>query len=268
MLRFFVIVLFGSSFLFSASSMSQDFIYKDPESGRVLTVDDLKLAEGEIQWEIPSERPVPEDAKALHQMGRSAGQSGDYSSALSYFDKASKLAPDWPYPLYDAAFTYLLMGDFENAFAHYRRVDEMAPRGFFTVKTAVDVLRKEETGELPQGIYLHFVGIEGETDPKKEYELLTALTERFPDFAPAWQKLADLEDDDRKKLAAINKGLDASPDPETKGFLLVNKAIIFANSGDQEGAIGLLGPMILDPMSPRDIEAIAKQTLAMILDSE
>ena len=48
---------------------------------------------------------------------------------------------------------------------------------------------------------------------------------------------------------------------------MVNKAIMLANTGKQDEAVTLLGALILDPSSPRDIEAIAKKTLAMILEN-
>ena len=53
------------------------------------------------------------------------------------------LAPDWPYPVYDAAFTYLLQGDSLKAEERYAEVDRMAPRGFFTAKTSLDCLRRD-----------------------------------------------------------------------------------------------------------------------------
>lgn len=248
-------------------AFADDIIFKD-KAGRVLTRSDLKGISGTIDWEIRSGNPVPQEAIKLHEMGRAAGQTGDYEAALSLFQEASDFAPGWPYPVYDAAFTYLLQQDFKKAYELYKRVDAMAPRGFFTAKVAVDVLGKELRGELPPGLYLHYVTLEWESDSKKKYQAITELTEKIPQFAPAWKEKANLESDERKRLEAIEKGLGADPDPETKGFLLINKAIVLANARKKEEAIKILGELALDPSSPLDIELIAKRTLAFILDGQ
>ena len=44
-----------------------------------------------------------------------AGGAGDYKKAITLLERASSVAPEWPYPVYDMAFTYLLMKDAENA---------------------------------------------------------------------------------------------------------------------------------------------------------
>lgn len=249
----------------ACAASSEEFIYKDP-SGKVLTKRDLKELPGAIEWEIHSDKPVPAEAKNFFEMGRTAGQKGESESALLYFEKASKLAPDWPYPIYESAFTYLLQNDFENAYASYKRVNELAPRGFFTAKTAVDILEKERAGKLPVGIYLYYLSLEWENDAEKRTKAIIALTEEVPNFAPAWKERATVEVNEKSKLSAIESGLNADPDPETKGFLLINKALLLANAGKKEDAIKILGPIALDPASPLDIEMIAKQTIAYILE--
>jgi Flp pilus assembly protein TadD len=47
------------------------------------------------------------EAQTLHENGREAAARGDYAPALALLTKAAVLAPDWPYPVYDRAFTYL-----------------------------------------------------------------------------------------------------------------------------------------------------------------
>src|SRR4051812_32228907 len=68
--------------------------------------------------------------------GRDAGGKGDYDRALGLLAQAAREAPRWPYPAY-AAFTHLLKGDMEKAEEYHAAVDKMAPRGFFTAKTAL-----------------------------------------------------------------------------------------------------------------------------------
>ena len=73
-------------------------------------------------------------------------------------------------------------------------------------------------------------------------------------------------DADAEKLAAIEKGLAAKPDGETKGILLINKALINYRLGDHEGAVRLLGELALDPASTYATEHLAKVTLARIAE--
>jgi len=59
------------------------------------------------------------EAQTLHQQARQAGARGDYAEALPLLTRAAALAPGWPYPIYDRAYTHLLMGNFEAALADY-----------------------------------------------------------------------------------------------------------------------------------------------------
>lgn len=244
-------------------SASDEVVFKD-KAGRVLKKSDLSNASGDFAWELKSGTPIDEEARKEHALGRAAGQRGDHRTAITHFAAASKIAPSWPYPIYDTAFTYLLQKDFANAYEYYRRVDHMAPRGFFTAKTAVHALRMELNRELPNGTYLTYVALEWETDKQKVKQTALAMTESAPGFAPAWKTAALLEHDLRRRLMLIEKGLKARPDGETRGFLLLNKALALAEQNRNSEAKSILGELALDPTSPRDIEALAKRTLAQL----
>lgn len=191
---------------------------------------------------------------------------GDADAAIDYLQKAANAAPDWPYPLYDEAFSYLLHEDYGRAFELYKRVDELAPRGFFTVKTAVDTLRKEEAGELPEGTYLSYVSLEWVKDPGEKEQVLDALAAQIPGFAPIWKEKALLTSDAEQCLTCLENGLASDPDATTKGFLLLNKALILSRRGKKKDAIDLLGELALDPFYPVNVEQLAKSTLSTIIE--
>ena len=243
-----------------------EVIFKNKD-GKVLTRSELKNFDGKVNWEIQSDRKIPEKAIELHNLGRAYGQKGNNELAIQHFEKAIKIAPEWPYPYYDLAYTYLLNSKYKDAYKYYKKTDELAPRGFFTTKTAVHYLGKEQRGELPEGIYLYYLSYEWSNDPQKKFEIVENLISKFPSFAPAWQKRAGFEEEPKKILAIIEKGLNANPDSETKGFLLMNKAITFANIGKKQEAIEILGKLALDPNSPLDIEVLSKKTLAMVIEN-
>jgi tetratricopeptide (TPR) repeat protein len=233
--------------------------------GRSLTVDDLRGLDSEFHYEILGKSNVPAQAEVLHQKAQQAGEAGDYKKAIGLLEQASKLAPEWPYPVYDMAFSYLLLKDTENARKFYRKTVEMSPRGYFTAITALDTLVREEKGELPPGTYLAYVSLEW-LDPGKKTELVRRLTASLPSFAPGWLALAGITENDTEKLAAIEKGLAAKPDAETKGMLQINKGLLLDRRGERDSAVRLLGGLALDPASTHATEHLAKVALRSVVE--
>src|SRR5262245_48687936 len=154
--------------------------------GRTLTMTDVRGLSGTFKYEILAESNVPAEADSLHKQARQAGGAGDYAKAIALLERASSLAPAWPYPVYDKAFIYLLTKDPENARRYYRKTVELAPRGFFTAITALDALERESRGELSAGTYFAYLSLEWMNDPEKKAEAVRQLAKRAPGFAPAW----------------------------------------------------------------------------------
>jgi tetratricopeptide (TPR) repeat protein len=245
--------------------MAERLVFQDA-AGRVLTTRDLEEFTGQVDWQINGGHTVPTDAVRRHEEARAAGARGEYERALVLLDAAHALAPGWPYPVYDAAFTYLLQGDTDTAERCYAQVDRMAPRGFFTCKTTLHCLRRERAGELSAGFCRAFTTLESLDDLPRKKAVLEGLVARFPGFAPAWKELAALLDDPDDRLRAIERGLAAGPDPETRGMLLLNKALVANQRGDRGAAIAILGDLALDPGSTLATETLAKATLAQVIE--
>lgn len=220
---------------------------------------------GKVQYEIIGVQSVSTAAAALHQRGREAGGQGDYKTAITLFEQASQLAPTWPYPYYDEAYTYLLMNDFDAARTCYLRTLELSPRGFFTAITAVHTLKLEQKGDLPRGTYLGYLSLEWMVDEAQKETAVRKLVEQLPQFGPAWKEYALLCDDDDRRLAAIERGLGADPDAETKGMLEINRALVLNRKGDRTAAVQLLGELALDPQSTLGTEHSAKAALSVLL---
>ena len=234
------------------------------DDGRQLTFSDLNDAEGAFEYRVVDQDQIPAEANSLHQKARQLGASGDYDGAIKTLVEAQSLAPGWPYPTYDMAFTYLLMKNFDKARQFYRRTVEMSPRGFFTAITALDALDRESKGDLPQGTYSAYMALEWISDPAQKAKIVQQMTETFPTFAPVWKEYALQCDSTEDKLAAIEKGLAANPDAETKGMLIINKALAINENGDAEAAKNILGNLALDPDTTFANEHLAKQTLSFI----
>lgn len=208
---------------------------------------------------MPSDR---DQAQALHAEGRKAGSAGDPARALQLFYQAHQLAPDWAYPVYDMAFTYLLNDHLEQAEQWYEVVDRLEPRGFFTSKTTLDLVRRERSGEFPSGFTRAFVSLEWEPDDRKR-EVLQQIVARFPRCAPAWQHLAGLLTGDDARLDALDRGLAASPDDETYGMLISNKALLLRRRGEDAEAQRLLQALVEDRRCTAGVEAVVKSFMGV-----
>jgi len=258
-------VIFGSRYGNQVSMQKEPpvIVYRDV-SGRTLTMEDLRGVTGTVRYEIIGSGNVPLEARSLHEKAREAGGQGDYKKCIELLEKASALAPQWPYPVYDRAYTYLLMKNYDSARRDYQETLRLSPRGFFTAITALDTLEREKKGDLPIGTYRAYLSLEWIQDRGEREKAMRQLVRNLPQFAPGWKELATLVDDN-ERLSTIEKGLAAKPDSETKGVLQVNKALLLNQGGDHDGAVRLLGELALDPNSPFDTEQMAKFSLAMIV---
>lgn len=252
--------------LWVSIAMANDIIFKDP-NGKVLTKSDLLGYSGTATWEIKSERSVSKKALDYHNKGRQYGQQGDYEKSIEFLTKATETDTKWAYPVYDMAYTYMLMGNSEKAFELYKKVDSMSPRGFFTTKTAIYTLTGEAKGVFPKGLYMAYLSLEW-MEPKKKSEAVLNLVNNLPNYAPAWKEVVTLSGSDEAALTAIENGLKANPDKETYGVLMVNKALIMHRNGKEKDAINILGQLALNKESSLATEKIAKQTLSNLLKNK
>jgi tetratricopeptide (TPR) repeat protein len=256
----FAIVLAAVACTDRRTTPDDALVFRDAR-GHLLTAEELQAATGTFRYEASDGEIVPPEAKSLHQQAREAGARGHYDEALALLTKAADLAPRWPYPVYDRAYTHLLMKNFDDALSDYRRTAGLAQRGFFTTFTAIDTLAREQTGEFPQGLYLAYLMLEPIKDPAQRRDLLRQFVEKYPRFAPGWQKFADLVENPADRLEAIDKGLAAEPDRDTKGMLLINKALVLESSGNHDEAARLIAAVAADPDSTLATETLAKAML-------
>ncbi|MEZ4403144.1 MAG: hypothetical protein R3B06_24180 [Kofleriaceae bacterium] len=211
------------------------------------------------------EGELPAEAVELHERGRTLCAEGDLADGLELLYQAHRLAPGWPYPPYDMAFTYLLADQLDQAERWYALVDRLAPRGFFTAKTSLATIRRERAGGLPAGFSRAYASLEWLPPPQRR-QALAGLVEEFTDFAPAWKDLAGLEPDDDRKLAAIARGLASAPDAETDGVLRINQALVLSRRGQRAAAAEIVGALLDDPATTAAVEAFARAVLAQLTD--
>lgn len=247
--------------------MASDIVFKDSATGKILTKTDLQGFSSTATWEIVSEKTVSRVAMEYHQKGRQLGQEGEYEKSIEFLTKASKVDSRWAYPLYDMAYTYMLMNDFDKALEFYQKVNVMEPRGFFTTKTAVYTLIGEKEGRFPKGLYMAYLSLEL-MEPEVKAESVMHLTINIPSYAPAWKEAIFFSDNDEEILTIIKNGLNAAPDKETYGILMINKALILHRKTKELEALDILGQLALDQRSSLGTEKMAKQTLFHLLETQ
>ncbi len=231
--------------------------------GNKISKKELEKSTGSFNYEIIGIDNVSKLAKSLHNEARQYGQTGNYEKAIETLNLANKEAPNWPYPLYDLAYTYLLKDDFENALKYYRLTDSLAPKGFYTSKTALHTLEREKKGELKEGLYKMFLSLEWINNPDEKMEMTKLLVSNFPSFAPGWKEYSNLLEG-AERIKAIEKGLDLDSDIETTGMLLINKALMVDQGGDKEKATEILTKVIFDTNSTYGNIEMAKFVLNSI----
>lgn len=229
---------------------------------RELKPEDLADYTGTVNWSIFDQKDIPEAAKTLLNKGREAGAAENFEKALRLFAQAAKIAPGWAYPIYESAFTHLMMNDLEKAERDYLEVQKLEPRGFFTYQSELDCVRRERSGEFKSGTCRTYVLLADMPGSSEKRALLQKLLDESPTLAPAWEKFAELCDTDQDKIAAIEKGVASKPDPHTRGTLLINKALILHRQGRHDEAITLLNRLVSDPDSSLDTVSGAKYAIS------
>lgn len=266
--------ILGLTIIFSCSCQNtsnktnpekDSIVFKDKQ-GHTITEKELSTYTGQANYEVMDNQNIDATAKILHNEARELGQAGKYDLSIAKLEQAIKIQPNWAYPTYDLAYTYLLKGDFDNALKFYRKTNELKPKGFFTAKTALYTLEGEQSGKFPKGLYTAYMQIEWTYDSNKKLEIAKTITEKVPDFAPAWKELANLLNENTEKLKAIEQGLAKNPDAETKGILEINKAILMNESGKTEEAKQLLGNLIFSTDATTSSIELAKFTLKSITE--
>ena len=232
----------GSHEITGASNEQRYTVVFTDSEGRTLTLEELPGSTGHVKWHIRDSGRVNPEAARLHDEGRAAGEKGDHEGAIALFTQAAALDSAWPYPIYDRAFAHLLKQEFDAALADYRKTLQLAPSGFFIASTAADLLTREIAGEFPRGLYAAFAGLE-HMPPEEKQSIAGQLVRRFPSHAPAWELHAQSIQDPAARLEAIEQGLAARPDPETRGSLIVHKAMALNALGQRERALEILEPL-------------------------
>ncbi|AFM02764.1 hypothetical protein Fleli_0275 [Bernardetia litoralis DSM 6794] len=258
------ILAFSSCQKTQQSNIKQNDIIFTDSLGNSLTKKDLIESTGQANYEITRDMKIDSKAQQLHQEARQLGQEAKYDLSIAKLNEAIKIQPNWAYPIYDLAYTYLLKGNFAKALEFYKKTDELEPKGFFTSKTAIYSLEGEQLGKFPKGLYLAYMQIEWADNTNKKIEIARAITKKVPTFAPAWKELSSLLDDKTERLEAIEKGLSSNPDTETEGILQINKALILASEGKKEEAKNIVGNLIFLPQTTTTNVELAKFVLKTI----
>lgn len=241
---------------------SYEIVYTDSD-GQQLKLADLVDYDGVVHWLLVGGPEVPQEAHAMHDEGREAGAQGDYTRAHELLYQAQRLVPDWPYPLYDKAWTYALEGQLEAAEETYARVNEMVPRGFMTALAAEDILRRENRGDVPEGTFLTYTGLDWMPEERRQLAA-QELIEHATTSPQVWLLAASREENPERRLELAQRGLDLRPDPDTRGHLHLVRARALLDLGLESEAVAQLHEILTDPYLTYSVEAEATLILSAL----
>jgi tetratricopeptide (TPR) repeat protein len=263
-MRPFIVLSLATSLLGGCSCQSKP-VQPSPSSS---------LPPGEVQkppsskprslFEPPSDTPMARAMK-LHSQARMTGESGNLQEAIKQFQQAHELAPEWPFPVYDTALTYLLMGDIDKALEVYQQVDQMVPEGFSDTKRVIECLRREKDGRIPRGTFRKFIDAMRSRTPEDRERQLKELTKSAPKFYPAWREYAPYGKDVDEQLRLLEKGLALAPDIESQGEMLIYKANLLRRAGKDAEGRALLQSLVDDPKSLKATVSGAREALSLTL---
>ena len=214
----------------------------------------------DVAFVVVGHRDVPAEAQVLQAQGRAAVEAGRLGEARRLLQAAMAAAPEWPQPVDDAAFIALCRGEFLLALELYRRVDRLAPSGFFQSKAAIHTLEREVAGELPFGAYRALVQLEHMPRDQARQQLVS-VTEHFPDLGRAWLMRIGLALSDAERAEVVRAGLAAKCDVDTLGALRANQAIQEVNAGDRSAGVAALADIANDPASTDSNRQMARMLL-------
>lgn len=95
--------------------------------------------------------------------------------------------------------------------------------------------------------------------------IIEQLVEKHSTFAPGWDAYVNIVTDPAERLRAIARGLAARPDADTRGSLLVKKAMTDWDLGDQASAERSLRELASNPAETLSTQASAQIILARLV---
>jgi tetratricopeptide (TPR) repeat protein len=174
--------------------------------------------------------------------GRNAGSSGELESAVSYFKRATEIAPDEPYPHYELAYTLSKLGQYAEALREFEQTEKLS-RGFFIVQTELFIHQELLDKRIDEPVLSKLRQIQKITDTQgsQHPEIVTFSNEvidKAPEFPLGYYYLgqAVFPGERERSENAFKKCMDLSPD-ETTSIYALNFLALFAElAGDVETA--------------------------------
>jgi hypothetical protein len=218
---------------------------------------DAKSIGGNAPWSLVDEDQASADARAHWKAGMEAGGAYKWPQAMAEFRAAHRLSPRWAQPVYQGAWTALLMGDDALAETLYVWTDRLVPQGYWTAKSGRDCLERERLGEFPAGLYRRYVQLEF-LDSAARAKQLETLVKEHPSFAPAWKDLSVLRTSDAGRDEAYRHGMAGRPDAETRCFLQLFRAQWLIRAKRADEASRILEQLRTDPATTLQVRVLSQ----------
>eukprot|EP01084_Bolivina_argentea_P300772 518713_1 len=104
-----------------------------------ITMKEVEQGVSESQIKPNSGNPIPPTAKTIYQEAIQKRSNGKYKEARDELLFAHNIVPQWEYPLYELAYTYLLQKDYKNALFWYKKYRDRIPNSSECNEKIVDL---------------------------------------------------------------------------------------------------------------------------------
>lgn len=181
------------------------------------------IGEGCYQFQFRRNRLSLRRATAVAQQGRNLASNGQLADALEKFQEACEIDPYDPDPLYQSGVCLLELGAYRKAKEAFEEVEQLAP-GWFRCRSDIWLAESLENGTISDEEFrLLRLLDDGSLAPADAIQIAGKAVGKYPDFAPFYLSLGDLQKDRNETDAAIasyRRGLELAVEPDLETRLL------------------------------------------------
>ena len=212
---------------------------------------------GRYEFRFKRNRLPLQRTEALTRQGNTLASAGQLADALEKYQAASEVDPHDPDPLYQSGTCLLHLGAYARARETFEEVERLAP-GWFHCRSDRWLAEALENGTISDEEFQGLRALEdGGLDPATALEVARKAIDRYPNFAPFYLILGNLQRDRRETEAAIasyRDGLERVAEPDLESRLLCALAALLPKESPErqaliERALSLKGNLVAQASS-------------------
>jgi len=189
--------------------------------GNEVELDEITdIGEGSYQFRFRRNRLSLHKTATLTAKGNEFASADKHSDALEKYHEASEVDPHDPDPVYQSGMCLLELGAYGKGREAFEEVERLAP-GWFRCRSDRWLAEGLENGVISEEEFRLIRALDdGGLPPAEATSLVKQAVERFPEFAPLYLFLGNLNDTEEEAISAYRKGLELVEEPDLESRLL------------------------------------------------